>query len=463
VSTHTLTFLGGVESVTGSRFLLETENYKLLVEAGMFQGLKDLRLKNWEPFPINPAEINAIIITHAHLDHSGYLPRLVRDGFNGKIFLTKDTGKLVEIVLRDSARLQTEDAKYAEKKGYSKHEKPEALYNLDDANTTITKFQSVVFHETIEIAPNISAIFHRSGHILGSSVVEVLFDGKRIVFSGDLGRSQHPLLNPPDPMINGAVDAVVMESTYGDRKHEDTQYLLEQTINKCVQRNGSILIPAFAVDRTEIILMILKRLIKENKIPNLPVFVDSPMALASLNVYKMAMDQGSKKKKKELLDNYKTDDPFNPGNLRGAETVDESKALNDPSKSCIIISASGMGTGGRVVHHLENMLPHSEHAVILIGYQAEGTRGRSLVEGVKSVKMHGKQVSVFAEIVQVEGLSVHADADEVCEWLATEKSPPTHTFIVHGEPASSAAMAEKINSKLGWNTVVPRLNQKFYL
>jgi metallo-beta-lactamase family protein len=463
VSTHTLTFLGGVESVTGSRFLLETENYKLLVEAGMFQGLKDLRLKNWEPFPINPAEINAIIITHAHLDHSGYLPRLVRDGFNGKIFLTKDTGKLVEIVLRDSARLQTEDAKYAEKKGYSKHEKPEALYNLDDANTAITKFQSVAFHTPIEIAPNISAIFHRSGHILGSSVVEVLFDGKRIVFSGDLGRSQHPLLNPPDPMINGAVDAVVMESTYGDRKHEDTQYLLEQTINKCVQRNGSILIPAFAVDRTEIILMILKRLIKENKIPNLPVFVDSPMALASLNVYKMAMDQGSLDIKKDLLDSYKTDDPFNPGNLRGAETVDESKALNDPTQSCIIISASGMGTGGRVVHHLENMLPHSEHAVILIGYQAEGTRGRALIEGAKSVKMHGKQVSVFAEIVQVEGLSVHADADEVCDWLANEKSPPTHTFIVHGEPASSSAMAEKINSKLGWNTVVPRLNQKFYL
>jgi len=463
VATHTITFLGGVESVTGSKFLLETDNYKLLVEAGMFQGLKELRLKNWEPFPVNPAEINAIIITHAHLDHSGYLPRLVRDGFNGKIYLTHDTGKLVEIVLRDSARLQVEDAKYAEKKGYSKHEKPEALYNLDDANTAITKFEPVAFQTKIDIAPNISAIFHRSGHILGSSVVELLFDGKRIVFSGDLGRSQHPLLNPPDAMMSGAVDAVVMESTYGDRKHEDTTHLIEETINKCVQRNGSILIPAFAVDRTEIILMILKRLIKENKIPNLPVFVDSPMALASLNVYKMAMQSGSTDIKQELLDAIKTDDPFNPGNLKGAETVDESKALNDPSKSCIIISASGMASGGRVVHHLENMLPHSEHAVILIGYQAEGTRGRALVEGAKSVKMHGKQVSVFAEIVQVEGLSVHADADEVCAWLGTNKTPPTHTFIVHGEPASSAAMAEKINAKLGWNTVVPRLNQKFYL
>ncbi|MSV65123.1 MAG: MBL fold metallo-hydrolase [Actinobacteria bacterium] len=429
----------------------------------MFQGLKELRLKNWEPFPINPAEINAIIITHAHLDHSGYLPRLVRDGFNGKIYLTQDTAKLVEIVLRDSARIQMEDAKYAEKKGYSKHEKPEALYNLEDANKTITKFAPIKFHEQVEIAPSISATFHRSGHILGSSVVEVLLDGKRIVFSGDLGRSQHPLLNPPDPMVSGAVDAVIMESTYGDRKHEDTQFLLEQTINKCVQRNGSILIPAFAVDRTEVILMILKRLVKENKIPNLPIFVDSPMALASLNIYKMAMQNGSTDIKQELLDSVKFDDPFNPGNLKGAETVEESKALNDPSKSCIIISASGMGSGGRVVHHLENMLPHSEHAVILIGYQAEGTRGRALVEGVKSVKMHGKQVSVFAEIVQIQGLSVHADADEVCEWLGTNKTAPTHTFIVHGEPASSAAMAEKINSQLGWNTVVPKLNQKFYL
>ena len=463
MSTHTITFLGGVESVTGSRFLLETENYKLLVEAGMFQGLKELKLKNWEPFPIDPAEINAIIITHAHLDHSGYLPRLVRDGFNGKIYLTHDTGKLVEIVLRDSARIQMEDAKYAEKKGYSKHEKPEALYDIADATKTISKFETVDFHKSIDIAPNISAIFHRSGHILGSSVVEVNLAGKRIVFSGDLGRSQHPLLNPPDPMVSGAIDAVVMESTYGDRKHEDTMHLIEETINKCVQRNGSILIPAFAVDRTEIILMILKRLIKENKIPNLPVFVDSPMALASLNIYKMAMQSGSRDIKQELLDAIKTDDPFNPGNLKGAETVEESKALNDPSKSCIIISASGMGSGGRVVHHLENMLPHSEHAVILIGYQAEGTRGRALVEGAKSVKMHGKQVSVFAEIVQVEGLSVHADADEVCAWLATNKTAPIHTFVVHGEPASSAAMAEKINAMLGWNTVVPRLNQKFYL
>lgn len=463
MSTHTITFLGGVESVTGSRFLLETDNFKLLVEAGMFQGLKELRLKNWEPFPINPSEINAIIITHAHLDHSGYLPRLVRDGFKGKIYLTQDTAKLVEIVLRDSARIQMEDAKYAEKKGYSKHEKPEALYNLEDANKTITKFAPIKFHEQVEIAPSISATFHRSGHILGSSVVEVLLDGKRIVFSGDLGRSQHPLLNPPDPMVSGAVDAVIMESTYGDRKHEDTQFLLEQTINKCVQRNGSILIPAFAVDRTEVILMILKRLVKENKIPNLPIFVDSPMALSSLNIYKMAMQNGSTDIKQELLDSVKFDDPFNPGNLKGAETVEESKALNDPSKSCIIISASGMGSGGRVVHHLENMLPHSEHAVILIGYQAEGTRGRALVEGAKSVKMHGKQVSVFAEIVQIQGLSVHADADEVCEWLGTNKTAPTHTFIVHGEPASSAAMAEKINSQIGWNTVVPKLNQKFYL
>jgi metallo-beta-lactamase family protein len=463
VSTHTITFLGGVESVTGSRFLLETEGYKLLVEAGMFQGLKELRLKNWEPFPVNPAEINAIVITHAHLDHSGFLPKLVRDGFNGKIYLTEDTGKLVEIVLRDSARIQMEDAKYAEKKGYSKHEKPEALYNLDDANKTITKFAPVEFHKPIAITSDVTATFHRSGHILGSSVVEINFFGKRIVFSGDLGRNNHPLLNPPDAFMSGALDAVVMESTYGDRAHEDTTHLLAEVITRCVQRNGSILIPAFAVDRTEVILMMLKKLVEDKKIPNLPIFVDSPMALASLNIYKMAMQNGSTDIKQELLDAIAKNDPFNPGNLQGAETVEQSKALNDPSQSCIIISASGMGSGGRVVHHLENMLPHSEHAIVFIGYQAEGTRGRLLVEGSKSVKMHGKQVSVFAEVVQIQGLSVHADADEVCAWLGTTKSVPTHTFIVHGEPASSAAMAEKINSKLGWNTVVPRLNQKFYL
>lgn len=463
MSTHTITFLGGVESVTGSRFLLETEGYKLLVEAGMFQGLKELRLKNWEPFPINPAEINAIVITHAHLDHSGFLPKLVRDGFNGKIYLTEDTGKLVEIVLRDSARIQMEDAKYAEKKGYSKHEKPEALYNIEDANKTITKFAPVEFHKPTAITPDVTATFHRSGHILGSSVVEVNFFGKRIVFSGDLGRNNHPLLNPPDAFMSGVLDAVVMESTYGDRAHEDTTHLLQEVITRCVQRNGSILIPAFAVDRTEVILMMLKRLVEEKQIPNLPIFVDSPMALASLNIYKMAMQNRSADIKPEILDAIATIDPFNPGNLQGAETVEQSKELNDPTQSCIIISASGMGSGGRVVHHLENMLPHSEHAVVFIGYQAEGTRGRLLTEGAKSVKMHGKHVSVFAEIVQIQGLSVHADADEVCNWLATSDTKPTHTFIVHGEPASSAAMAEKINLKLGWNTVVPRLAQKFYL
>lgn len=463
MSTHSITFLGGVESVTGSRFLLEAQGYKLLVEAGMFQGLKELRLKNWEPFPVNPAEINDIIITHAHLDHSGYLPRLVRDGFNGRIYLTEDTGKLVEIVLRDSARIQMEDAKYAEKKGYSSHAKPEALYNLNDAEKTITKFSPVEFHKPTAIRTEVSATFHRSGHILGSSVVEINFFGKRIVFSGDLGRSNHPLLNPPDPFISGDIDAVVMESTYGDRVHEDTTHLLQEVITRCVQRNGSILIPAFAVDRTEVILMMLKKLVDEKRIPNLPIFVDSPMALASLNIYKLAMQNGSADIKQELLDSVATNDPFNPGNLQGAESVEQSKALNDPIQSCIIISASGMGSGGRVVHHLENMLPHSEHAIVFIGYQAEGTRGRLLTEGAKSVKMHGKQVSVSAEIVQIQGLSVHADADEVCNWLATSKAKPTHTFIVHGELASSAAMAEKINLQLGWNTVVPRLAQKFYL
>lgn len=356
-----------------------------------------------------------------------------------------------------------EDAKYAEKKGYSKHKKPEALYDIADATKTVSKFESVDFHKSLEIAPNISVIFHRSGHILGSSIVEINLAGKRIVFSGDLGRPQHPLLNPPDSLMAGAIDAVIMESTYGDRKHEDTLHLLEATINKCVQRNGSVLIPAFAVDRTEIILMILKRLVAESKIPNLPVFVDSPMALASLGIYKTAIQNGSADIKPELINNSKFDDPFNPGNLRGAESVEQSKALNDPINSCIIISASGMGSGGRVVHHLENMLPHPEHAVVLIGYQAEGTRGRALVDGAKTVKMHGNSVSVLAEIVQIEGLSVHADADEVCTWLSTSTSPPANTFVVHGEPAASAAMAEKINRELGWSTTIPRLGQKFFL
>jgi len=457
----TIRFLGAVGTVTGSRFLLESSSSKVLVDCGLYQGLKELRLKNWERFQVPPETIDAVVISHAHLDHCGYLPKLVREGFQGSIYCTPNTAKLAAIVLRDAAKLQVEDAKYAKKKGYSKHKEPMALYNFEEAERAIEKFKVVPFHQVQELTKDTSVTFHRSGHILGSSFVDLKVEGKRVVFTGDIGRGNHSILTNPDLIPGGEISALVTESTYGNRTHPTSDDSLANAINRTIKRHGSILIPAFAVDRTEIMLMTIKRLIKSAQIPKLPVYVDSPMALAALGFYREAIQSKSPEIRPELFD--LNEDPFDPGALFEATTVEESKALNDLNQPSIIISASGMATGGRVVHHLENMLPNPNNSILLVGYQAAGTRGQHLLSGSKSIKMFGKYVDVNAEIVQIEEFSVHADSQELLAWFQSANSTPKEIFTVHGESESADVFAKLIKEKLNWNAVVPKLDVAYEL
>lgn len=454
-----ITFLGAAGTVTGSKFLLSNGEVKVLVDAGLFQGVKELRLKNWEPFEIDPGSLSAIVLTHAHLDHCGYIPSLVKQGFQKKIYMTPYTAKLADIILRDSARIQVEDAKYAAKKGFSKHNPPLALYDEEDANRAIKKFSEVQFSTRTKVAEETFVTFHPAGHILGASFVEVEFFGKRILFSGDLGRQDHPLLTAPAKIPVGHFDAIVTESTYGDREHPDSESNLADIIKRTVARGGSILIPAFAVDRTEVILVELRKLLETGQIPRVPVFADSPMALRALSFYREAIAENSPEIRPAVLAEKQEVDPFDAGQLVELPTVEDSMTVNNPTSPCIIISASGMATGGRVVHHLANMLPVEKHTVVLVGYQAMGTRGRRLLEGEQFIKMHGKQVPVRAEIEQINSFSVHADASELIDWLKTSSEPPKQIFIVHGEPDSSQSLDERIKKDLNWPCSVPAENQ----
>jgi metallo-beta-lactamase family protein len=456
-----ISFLGAAGTVTGSRFLLTSGDTKVLVDAGLFQGIKDLRVRNWEPFEIDPSELSAVVLTHAHLDHCGYVPRLVKQGFAGKIYSTEYTAKLADIILRDSARIQVEDAKYAAKKGYSKHNPPLALYDEEDANRAIERFSPTEFKNRTKVADQTFVTFHRAGHILGAASIEIEFFGKRLLFSGDLGRPEHPLLTGPDPIPAGAFDAIITESTYGDREHLETESNLAQIINETVSRGGSVLIPAFAVDRTEVILVELRQLIESGQIPAIPVYADSPMALRALSLYREAIRENSPEVRQDVLDQKLTTDPFDSGQLVELPTVEDSMSINKPKTSCIIISASGMATGGRVVHHLANMLSIPSHTIVLVGYQALGTRGRRLLEGEQFIKMHGKEIAVKAQIEQVNAYSVHADGSEIVDWLRTMTEPPKRVFIVHGEPDSSLALEKRIEAELNYNCVVPKDNQVF--
>ena len=457
----TIRFLGAAGTVTGSRFLLENDDTRVLIDAGMFQGLKELRLKNWDTFPVEPASIDAVVLTHAHLDHSGYLPRLVREGFAGRVYLTEYTGKLAEVVLRDSAHLQTEDAQYAARKGFSRHAQPRALYDEDDVETTLRLFSPTAFRTRVEIAPQTAVTFHPSGHILGSAFVQVEFAGKRLLFTGDLGRRQHPLLTPPDAFPPGDFDALVTESTYGDRVHESPTNDFPDAINRTIERGGTVIIPAFAVDRTEVILMELRRLSENHQIKPVPIYVDSPMALTSLGHYRNALHERSPEIRTDVAEKWSKTDPFDGGTLREMKSVEDSKTLNDLHSPSIIISASGMATGGRVVHHLAGSLPNPKNSVILVGYQAIGTRGRSLRDGAKTIKIHGEQVPVKAEIISIESFSVHADGDELIQWFQGASQAPRETFVVHGEQGAAETFARRLTDDLHWHCEVPKDGQQF--
>jgi metallo-beta-lactamase family protein len=456
-------FLGAAGTVTGSRFLLTCGETKVMIDCGMFQGLKELRIRNWNPLGVDPATISAVILTHAHLDHCGYLPKLGKDGFAGKVYLTEYTGKLADVILRDSARIQTEDAKYAAQKGFSKHNPPQALYEEADVERVVQRFVPTDFAVRTKVAEETFVTFRPSGHILGAAFVEVEFFGKRILFTGDMGRDEHPLLAPPQDIPSGEFDAIVTESTYGDREHIAVTTNFEDAINRTAKRGGSILIPAFAVDRTEVILVRLRELVEQNLIPKIPVYADSPMALKALDFYREAINNDSPEIRDDIVSTWKGRDPFDAGYLHELHTVDESKTVNNPTTPCIIISASGMGTGGRVVHHLRDMLPNPKHTVILVGHQAVGTRGRRLVEGAEEVKMHGEMVPVKASIEQVQSFSVHADSNELIAWMKTASIKPRQVFVVHGEAGVAESFAERVHTDIGVPSKAPSLGERIVL
>lgn len=458
MSEVTITFLGATDTVTGSRFLVSSSRSKVLVDCGLFQGIKSIRKKNWDPFPVDVTTIDSVVLTHAHLDHCGYLPLLARQGYENPIFATHFTTELAGVILHDSAHLQMEDAKYAAKKGYSKHETPLPLYNADDAESALKLFKRVQFHTRTQVAEDAWVTWYPSGHILGSAFIVLEIGDKRVLFTGDLGRNNHPLLSNPDNPPQVHFDAVITESTYGDRIHDAKPEDFARELNAAIKRGGSILIPAFAVDRTEVILMALRELMEKRLIPLIPIYVDSPMALAALNFYRQAIAENTSEIRDGVSDHWSNKDPFDPGKLMQALTTEESKKINEIAETSIIISASGMATGGRVVHHLEHMLPDSKNTVILVGYQAAGSRGRLLEEGVSELKMHGKLIPVNAHISKVESFSVHADGDELLAWL-TKAKKPGKIFVIHGEQGAQEAMASRLVEDLGWNAIVPKPSQ----
>jgi metallo-beta-lactamase family protein len=440
-----LTFLGGAGTVTGSKYLLSDDDRRVLVDCGVFQGEKNLRELNWAPFPVPPASIGTVLVTHAHTDHVGYLPALVRDGFAGEILATEPTCELAAIVLRDAAFLAERDAEHAAARGYSKHEVPLPLFTSADVEATLRLFRVVDYDADVDLDKGWTARWTRAGHILGSASIRVATPSTSVVFSGDLGRVEHPVLRSRE--LPPGAEVVLLESTYGDREHFEPAGAqhepLADLIRRTARRGGSVLIPAFAVDRTEVVLQTLTTLLREGRIPELPVFVNSPMALAALGVYRDPRFAG------ELRPGLDAQGFVELPRLHEVRTTQESMKLNDPTVPCIIISSSGMATGGRVLHHLEHLLPDGRNAVVLAGYQAEGTRGRSLLDGAQHLKMHGRQVPVRAEILADEEFSVHADRSELLSWLGALSPAPGKVFCVHGTEQSASALAAAAHASLG--------------
>lgn len=446
-------FLGGAGTVTGSKFLVESNGVRLLVDCGLFQGLKELRLRNWSPFPVDPRSIDFVLLTHAHIDHSGYLPRLVREGFRGPIYATRATASLLEILLPDSGHLQEEEARYANKKGYSKHRPALPLYTAEEGLRAAQRVTGVEHEKQLRLDASLSVSFHRAGHILGSAIVNLRLDGRRIVFSGDLGRYGAPIL--PDPAPIDSAGTLVVESTYGDRSHGDEPVpgQLARAISEAAERGGATIIPAFAVGRTQELMYHLSLLEAEGKIPRLPTYVDSPMAIDATEIYCDHPEEFDGEMRR-LTGQKKC--PLRSGEFRLVRTQAESMALNERSGAFLVISASGMATGGRVLHHLKRRLPDPRTTVLLVGYQAAGTRGRLLQEGAKAVKIHGKEIPVRARVETIHGLSAHADQAEILRWLGGFSLSPARTFVVHGEPEASERLGEEIVKRLGWSVAVPR-------
>jgi metallo-beta-lactamase family protein len=452
----TIEFLGGVGTVTGSKFLLEAEGRRLLVDCGLYQGLKELRLRNWDKLPIDPKSIDWVVLTHAHIDHTGYLPRLFKDGFNGRVYATRPTADLLGILLPDSGHLQEEEAAYHNKRGTSKHKPALPLYTAEEGRKAAEVVAGIGYGEPLKLDSALRVSFKRAGHILGSAIVTVeIADGAsrgRLVFSGDLGRYGAPIL--PDPAPLGDADYVVVESTYGDRRHdpEPIPAQLERVIKEAVTRGGAIIIPAFAVGRTQELMYHLSHLEKAGRIPRLPTYVDSPMAIDATEIY-CAHPEDFDGDMRDMVMNRNC--PLHCGDFRLTRSPDESRAINAIRGPVLIISASGMATGGRVLHHLKLRLPDPRTTVLLAGYQAVGTRGRSLQDRAKTVRIFGEDILVRAHVETIHGLSAHADADGLIRWLRTAARPPKRIFIVHGDPEPARALAATVGSELRWRVTVP--------
>ncbi|ANH08790.1 mRNA 3'-end processing factor [Shinella sp. SUS2] len=445
--------LGAAGTVTGAKHLLEFDSHRILIDCGLFQGLKNLREQNWEPLPVPPRDIDAVILTHAHLDHSGYLPRLVRDGFRGKIYATEATRDVAELILKDSAFLQEKDADFLNQHHLSKHQPALPLYGIRDAQRALEHFTTVDFNEVIELRNGVSLQFRHAGHILGAANAEIQWGGTRMMFSGDIGRYGDPLF--PDPVSGGNVDYIMVESTYGNRVHsdEDPAEALATVAERTIKRGGTLIIPAFAVGRAQELLYHFWKLKSAGRLGSVPIFLDSPMAIDATELM-------SRHSQHHRLDHETCRKAF--GIARYTDDVEASKAITANPFPKIVISASGMATGGRVLHHLKTFGPDPKNTILLSGFQAMGTRGHALQQGAKELKIHGMWVPINAEVAQIGMLSAHADSNELMRWLSGFNEPK-RVFIVHGEPDASEALRVRIKRELGWSSVVPRQDQEFQL
>ena len=454
----TVQFLGAAKSVTGSKFLLDTGESQVLIDCGLFQGPKEIRRRNWAKFPMDPSLVDAVVFTHAHVDHCGAFPRLVRQGYEGEAYATPATNELLKLLLPDSGHLQEEEAKYANKKGYSNHSPALPLYTKADAQAALARLRGIDYGVRTEVAKGVRVTFHPSGHILGAAILEILFEGKRLVVSGDLGGYDNEVMRGPADIPAGA-DYIFSESTYGARS-EDVRPVRDQlleTMAPVLNDGGVVVIPAFAVGRTTLVLYHIRRLQEQGKLPDVPVYVDSPMATDAVKLY---CRFGSEHNLKEKLLKAPGNCPILARQTHLVKQVEESKRLNDVRGPVIIISASGMATGGRILHHLSRRLPDKKNLVLLVGYQAFGTRGRALLEGAKELKLFGKKVRVRAEIKAIKGLSAHGDCDDVIRWLKTAPKRPKKLFLVHGEEDGLRAMAERVEKDLRYPYVIPSYLQK---
>jgi len=453
-------FYGAAETVTGSRHLLTLGDKRVLVDCGLFQGTRDSRQLNWEPFPVLPNSIDAVVLTHAHMDHIGYLPRLVAEGYKGPIYATPATIGLCRISLPDSARIQEEDARRANKHG-TRHEPALPLYTEEQAYECLKLLQPVHYKTNHSLPGGATLVYHPAGHILGSAFAEIYFEnGERILMGGDLGRFDTPIIRDPEMMENA--EYLVVESTYGDRihPHQDPMEKLEEVIHAAMQTGGTIIVPSFAIGRTQELLYFFRRLQDAGRMPRIPIFVDSPMAVSATSLYASCKEEHDADMKLSLEQGHSELEPNGVSFVRDRE---QSKALNAQHGPMMIIAGSGMANGGRVVHHLQRRISNPSTIVLFTGYQANGTLGRRILDGDPVVRILGQEIEVQARIEQLSALSAHADQGEIMHWLRGFKNPPRRTFIVHGEPPAQAALQQKILSELGWDAVIPHMGETFHL